>query len=105
MPNATEQVPAVAGNLLGAAKEFAPLPYLWSDQYDARIQGYGVFPEGAEISVLHGQLSDRAFVVGYRRRGKVVGVLGLNSPRDLRELRRLVVDGASHQGDRPAPVR
>jgi hypothetical protein len=31
----------------------------------------------------------------YTHRGRVVGVLGWNSPRELRTLRRLVVDAAS----------
>ena len=90
--NATEQAMAVAGNLLGADKDFAPIPYFWSDQYEARIQAYGIFPEGAEITVLHGQPADRKFVAGYGHQGKTVGVLGWNSPRELRRLRQLVVD-------------
>jgi 3-phenylpropionate/trans-cinnamate dioxygenase ferredoxin reductase component len=92
--NATEQAMAVAGNMLGAARQFAPVPYFWTDQYDARIQAYGIFPADAEIAVLHGQLTSRTFVVGYGHQGKVVGVLGWNSPRELRTLRSLVVDRA-----------
>jgi NADPH-dependent 2,4-dienoyl-CoA reductase/sulfur reductase-like enzyme len=90
--NATEQAMAVAANLLGADRAFVPIPYFWSDQYDVRIQAYGIFPEDAEITVLHGQPASRKFVVGYGHRGKMVGVLGWNSPRELRRLRRLVVD-------------
>jgi 3-phenylpropionate/trans-cinnamate dioxygenase ferredoxin reductase component len=92
--NATEQAMAVAGNLLGADKAFVPIPYFWSDQYDARIQAYGIFPENADTTVLHGQLADRKFVVGYGHQGKTVGVLGWNNPRELRRLRQLVVDQA-----------
>ncbi|WP_079161493.1 NAD(P)/FAD-dependent oxidoreductase [Streptomyces fodineus] len=90
--NATEQALAVAGNMLGAAREFAPVPYFWTDQYDARIQAYGIFPADADIAVLHGRPADRTFVVGYGHQGKVAGVLGWNSPRELRTLRQLVVD-------------
>jgi NADPH-dependent 2,4-dienoyl-CoA reductase/sulfur reductase-like enzyme len=90
--NASEQAIAVAGNLLGADKPFAPIPYFWTDQYDARIQAYGIFPADAEITVLHGQPASREFVAGYARQGKTVGVLGWNSPRELRKLRQLVVD-------------
>ena len=92
--NATEQGMAVAANLLGADKTFAPVPYFWSDQYDARIQAYGIFPQGADITVLHGDLASRKFVAAYGERGTVVGVLGWNSHRELRKLRRLVVDRA-----------
>jgi 3-phenylpropionate/trans-cinnamate dioxygenase ferredoxin reductase component len=92
--NATEQAMAVAGNLLGANRPYAPVPYFWTDQYDARIQAYGIFPADADITVLHGRPTDRSFVVGYGHQGKVVGVLGWNSPRALRRLRRLIVDRA-----------
>jgi NADPH-dependent 2,4-dienoyl-CoA reductase/sulfur reductase-like enzyme len=92
--NATEQGMAVAANLLGAEEIFAPVPYFWSDQYDARIQAYGIFPQGADITVLHGDLASRKFVAAYGERGTVVGVLGWNSPRELRKLRQLVVDHA-----------
>jgi NADPH-dependent 2,4-dienoyl-CoA reductase/sulfur reductase-like enzyme len=92
--NATEQAIAIAGNLLGANQPFCPVPYFWTDQYDARIQAYGTFPADADITVLDGQLSDRKFVAGYGHQGKVVGVLGWNSPRALRQLRQLVVDRA-----------
>jgi NADPH-dependent 2,4-dienoyl-CoA reductase/sulfur reductase-like enzyme len=90
--NASEQAMAVAGNLLGADRPFAPVPYFWTDQYDARIQAYGVFPADADITVLHGQPASRKFVAGYGRQGKMVGVLGWNSPREVRKLRQLVVD-------------
>ncbi|MGI8329398.1 NAD(P)/FAD-dependent oxidoreductase [Actinomadura scrupuli] len=92
--NATEQGTAVAVNLLGGDQAFAPVPYFWTDQYDARIQAYGIFPEAAESIVLHGDLADRKFVVGYAFEGKVVGVLGWNCPLELRKLRPLVVDHA-----------
>jgi 3-phenylpropionate/trans-cinnamate dioxygenase ferredoxin reductase subunit len=90
--NATEQAIAVAGNLLGAGRPFAPVPYFWTDQYDARIQAYGIFPADADITVLHGQPTSRNFVAGYAHQGKTVGILGWNSPRELRKLRQLVVD-------------
>jgi NADPH-dependent 2,4-dienoyl-CoA reductase/sulfur reductase-like enzyme len=93
--NATEQGMAVAGNLLGDDRAFAPVPYFWSDQYDARIQAYGIFPDGAQVTVLHGDMASRTFVAAYGRHGEVVGVLGWNSPRELRKLRQLVVDHAA----------
>lgn len=85
--NATEQAMAVAGNLLGDNSAYAPVPYFWSDQYDARIQAYGIFPPEAEMTVLQGDLASRRFVASYSHHGTVVGVLGWNSPRELRALR------------------
>jgi hypothetical protein len=92
--NATEQAMVVAANLLGDDQAYAPVPYFWTDQYDARIQAYGIFPADADITLMHGELASRRFVVGYSHRGRVVGVLGWNSPRELRRLRQLVVDAA-----------
>lgn len=88
--NATEQGMAVAGNLLGDRKPFTPLPYFWSDQYDTRIQACGILPLDAEVAVVHGDLNDRKFVALYRRQGKVVGVVGWNSPRELHHYRRQI---------------
>lgn len=96
--NATEQGMTVAANILGEERPFAPVPYFWSDQYDARIQAYGIFPDGADITVVHGSLDDRKFVAAYGHEGTVVGVLGWNSHRELRGLRQLVVDRAPYPG-------
>ncbi|MFI1854230.1 NAD(P)/FAD-dependent oxidoreductase [Streptomyces sp. NPDC020480] len=100
--NATEQGMAVAADLLGEQRPFAPIPYFWSDQYDARIQAYGIFPDDADVKIVHGSLDDRRFVAAYGHEGKVVGVLGWNSHRELRKLRQLVVDHAPHPGTRTA---
>lgn len=88
--NATEQGMAVARNLLGAQAPFAPVPYFWTDQFDARIQAYGVFPAGAEMVVAHGRVAERKFVAHYLADGRVVGVLGWNMARQLRMDRQLI---------------
>jgi NADPH-dependent 2,4-dienoyl-CoA reductase/sulfur reductase-like enzyme len=93
--NATEQAVAVAGNLLGDDRPFAPVPYFWTDQYDTKIQAYGIFPTDAEIQILRGDPDDLRFVAAYGHRGTVVGVLGWNSHREIRSLRQLVADRAA----------
>ncbi|MGW0998312.1 NAD(P)/FAD-dependent oxidoreductase [Streptomyces sp. NPDC002523] len=102
--NATEQAMAAAGNLLGDATPFAPVPYFWTDQYDTRIQAYGIFPPDAETRIVHGDTSDGHFAAAYGHHGRVVGVLGWNAPRQVRTLRRLVVDHASWTGFAAAPA-
>jgi NADPH-dependent 2,4-dienoyl-CoA reductase/sulfur reductase-like enzyme len=92
--NATEQGIAAAGNLLGDDRPFAPVPYFWTDQYDTKIQAYGIFRDDADIHILQGHPDDRRFVAAYAHHGTVVGVIGWNSPRELRTLRQLVVDHA-----------
>ena len=92
--NATEQGTAVAANLLGADRPFSPVPYFWSDQYDVRLQAHGIFPPTATMTVVHGDIADRRFAAAYVENGTVVGVLGWNCPRAVRDLRRLVADRA-----------
>ncbi len=88
--NATEQGMAVARNLLGAQSLFAPVPYFWTDQFDTKIQAYGVFPPEAQIVVAHGGLAERKFVAHYSVEGRVLGVLGWNMARQLRQDRNLI---------------
>ena len=92
--NATEQAVAVAANLLGRPTSFAPAPYFWTDQFDVKIQAYGIFPDGAEMLIAHGDPTEGKFVAHYRENGVVVGVLGWNMPRQLRTDRALVIDRA-----------
>lgn len=92
--NATEQAMTAAGNLLGDATAFAPVPYFWTDQYDTRIQAYGMFPAGADMRVLDGDPAEGRFTAAYGCRGTVVGVLGWNSPGTVRRLRALVAERA-----------
>lgn len=92
--NATEQAMAVAGNLLGDDRPFAPVPYFWTDQYDTKIQAYGIFPAGAPCQITHGDPDEHRFVASYGYQGRVVGVLGWNSPREVRTMRRLITEHA-----------
>jgi NADPH-dependent 2,4-dienoyl-CoA reductase/sulfur reductase-like enzyme len=93
--NATEQGMAVAANLLGAHRPFAPIPYFWTDQYDTRLQAYGIFPENARMTVLHGDIASREFAAAYVENGTVVGALGWNCHGGVRKLRQLVADRTS----------
>ncbi|GHF93909.1 MULTISPECIES: NAD(P)/FAD-dependent oxidoreductase [Amycolatopsis] len=92
--NATEQGMAVAAAIMGEAKPFAPVPYFWTDQYDTKIQAYGIFPEDARVQLLDGGFDERKFIAAYVRDDTVVGVLGWDEPRRVREARRLVVEQA-----------
>ncbi len=49
----------VAADILGERRAFAPIPCFWSDQYDTRIQAYGVFPADAEATVVNGSPESR----------------------------------------------
>ena len=74
---------------------FDPVPWFWSDQYDRKIQLSGR-PEATDIArVVHGSVDEFRFVTMYGREGRLVGVLGMNRPRHVIQLRGLIEEGAS----------
>ncbi|GIF25541.1 pyridine nucleotide-disulfide oxidoreductase [Paractinoplanes tereljensis] len=82
--NVTEQAIAVAGAILGDPAAYTPIPYFWTDQFDAKLQMYGVLPAAAEVQVVEGDPAARRFVAVYREAGRVTGVLGWNMPKQAR---------------------
>jgi len=96
--NAVEQAGAAAETLLagpGLAKPFAPVPFVWSDQYDRKIQVAGrVGPQDA-MTIALGSLAERRFVALFGRAGRLVGALAMNRPRPLIACRRLIREGRS----------
>jgi NADPH-dependent 2,4-dienoyl-CoA reductase/sulfur reductase-like enzyme len=79
------------------AATYDPIPWFWSDQYDRKIQLAGRSGADADVEVVHGSTEERRFVALYGRAGRVVGVLGMNRPRHVMQLRSLVEEGASWQ--------
>lgn len=101
--NATEQGIAAAANLLGAHTPFAPLPFFWTDQYNARIQVYGLIGGDCEATVLEDNPGPGNLMVAYSRDGIVEGILGWNMVRPLRKARALIgrpLDETGIRGER-----
>jgi 3-phenylpropionate/trans-cinnamate dioxygenase ferredoxin reductase component len=97
--NAAEQGVAAARRLLVPGGEpapaFAPIPFVWSDQYDRKIQSVGHFRGDDEMEVVHGTLSERRFVSVFGRAGRLVGALGFSMPAKVMQYRRMIEDEAS----------
>jgi len=97
--NASDMGVAAARRLLhggGAGPEpFAPVPFVWSDQYDRKIQTAGHFHGDDEMVVVHGSLEERRFVALFGHAGRLVGVLGFSMPAKLMQYRRLIAERAS----------
>ncbi len=93
--NAVEQGRAAALSLLhgDAAPAFAPVPWFWSDQYDTKIQLAGWPGADATVQVVEEDESAGRLVALYGRGGKVVGVLGLNRPRQVMHYRMQIEAG------------
>ncbi|MER5516580.1 FAD-dependent oxidoreductase [Streptomyces sp. NPDC002763] len=90
--NATEQAAAVAGVLLGEDRPYVPVPYFWTDQFEAKLQVHGLLPADADVEVVEGDVAARRFVLRYSSEGAVTGVLGWNMPKQTRLRRQEVVD-------------
>lgn len=92
--NATEQGQVVARNILGERQPFAPVPFFWSDQFDVKIQMYGVASRGIELRIVEGSLHEQRFVAAYYEEGeRLVAVLGWNSPKQLLVYRQQLLEG------------
>ncbi len=87
---AGEQARTVAADLLGDADPLALVPYWWSDQYDVRVQAYGVTGSGREERWLAGDRDAPTFALAQRDGDLVGGVVGWNAARVTREGRALV---------------
>jgi NADPH-dependent 2,4-dienoyl-CoA reductase/sulfur reductase-like enzyme len=103
--NAVQQGEAAARRLLvgdGEPEPFAPIPWFWSDQYDRKLQLAGRCRPDDDVEVVIGSAEERRFVALYGRAGRLVGVLGMNRPRHVMQLRQQLVDGASWDDARAA---
>jgi NADPH-dependent 2,4-dienoyl-CoA reductase/sulfur reductase-like enzyme len=97
--NAAEQGEAAARNLLAAmtgepAAPYAPVPFVWSDQFDHRIQYLGHAGPDDEVVIAAGSIEEGRLLALYGRDGRLRAALGLNAPRWLMPLRRVFLDGA-----------
>ena len=89
--NATEQARHAVLTLLAGdsgGEPFGPVPFVWSDQYDLKIQSAGVVAGADETKIVSGSLGDRKFVKLYGRKGRLMGALAINEARKLIGYRR-----------------
>lgn len=95
--NAVDQGRTVAAKLVGRPRQYASVPWFWSDQGDAKLQITGL-TAGHDQVLLSGEMGDDAFSVFCFKDGALVGVESVNRPADHIAARRLL------QGDvRPSP--
>ncbi|HVN37079.1 MAG TPA: FAD-dependent oxidoreductase [Myxococcota bacterium] len=98
--NAVEQADAAATRLLARpehAVPYAPVPFVWSDQYDLKIQATGLIRPDDEMFVGHGTLAERRFVAYFGRKGRLTGALAVNRVRQLMATRRMLREGVSFE--------
>lgn len=97
--NASEQAAVVARDIVGEPGDpYDGIPFWWTDQYDAKIQAYGLPGSDAEEVVLHRD-GDEPTLVAYGRAGRLDGIVGWSNIRGTRQARQLVLDRASWPPD------
>ena len=98
--NAAEQGAAVARSLLAgrrSAEHYLPLPYIWSDQYDIKIQVLGNPRPDDVVEVVDGSEEDGRFVAIFGRGGNLTAAVGFGRPRQLMRFRSLLLDHKSFE--------
>lgn len=99
--NAVEQGRHVAATLLGEQTPYAPVPWFWSDQYDAKFQVAGLM-EDHDIEVVRGDVASGRFSVFCYARKQLVAVESINAPAEHMLARRLIKAGVSPTPDEVA---
>lgn len=94
--NAVTQGRFAAGTLLGSEDvPYAPVPYVWSDQYEHKLQVVGRREPGDGLLVVDGSLEDRRFVAAYVRGERVTAAVTLNRRASAMRIRGLLRAGAT----------
>lgn len=86
--NAIDMAEALAANMLGAARDYVPRPWFWSDQFDAKLQIAG-------LNLGHDRVVSRPGSVWYYRGERLIAVDALNDPRAYMIGKRLIEAGRS----------
>ena len=95
--SAVEQGVHAATRLLRGA-EVPPLehlPYVWTDQFELRLQMAGHIQAGDAMHVCHGSLDEERFLVLFGRADRLSGAVGNKRPRQLMAVRKLMAAGSS----------
>ena len=93
VPNAIDQAECVAGNLLGAGKDYVPKPWFWSDQYDVKLLIAGLNTGYDRIVTRQGDGPTVSF--WYYRGDDLLAVDAMNDPRAYMIGKRLIEAGRS----------
>ncbi len=91
--NAIDQAELVAENMAGAAKDYVPSPWFWSDQFDCKLQIAGL-NTGYDHIVTRGP-DGEAVSFWYFRGDQLLAIDAMNDPRAYMVGKRLLETGRS----------
>ncbi|KAA2238363.1 NAD(P)/FAD-dependent oxidoreductase [Salinarimonas soli] len=89
--NAVDGAKAAAAAMLGESPLYDPVPWFWSDQYDAKLQIAGL-STGYTHAEVEGDPASGSFAVAYRDGGRLLAVDAVNWPRRHMEARRALAE-------------
>lgn len=89
LDNAGNQGVAAARAMLHKGEIYAPIPFVWSDQYDLKMQYVG-HASGDDEVVLRGSPKTVPWSAFYLRDGRLVAALAMNRFKDIPAARRLI---------------
>ncbi len=87
--NAIDQAECIAENIMGAARDYAPVPWFWSDQYDAKLQIAGLGFGSNHILTRAGRTAG-SVSFWYMKDDQVLAVDAINDPRSYMIGKRLI---------------
>lgn len=96
--NAVEQGAHAAATLLDpeGATPYAHVPWVWTDQYELRLQMAGLAPApGDAMHVVQGTIEQGRFVALVGRAGRLAGAIGLGRARHVNVWRQRMAEGIS----------
>ena len=91
--NAIDQAELVAENILGAGLDYQAKPWVWSDQYDCKLQIAGLNP-GSDNIITRGP-DGEAVSFWYFKGDTLLAVDAMNDPRGYMVGKRLIENGKS----------
>jgi 3-phenylpropionate/trans-cinnamate dioxygenase ferredoxin reductase subunit len=94
--SAVEQAATAATTLLHGPQGdgHAPIPYVWSDQYDHKLQVVGHTSPEDEVQIVEGDIGEQRFIAALGRDGRLVGAFGMDMPGRIMGWRNKVAEGA-----------
>lgn len=96
--SAVEQSDVVARRIVqGTADDFAPIPYVWTDQFDLRIAIVGEVRDGDEMQIGLGKIDEDRFLALFGRDERLVAAVGFKRPRQLNACRKKIAEGVSFE--------
>jgi 3-phenylpropionate/trans-cinnamate dioxygenase ferredoxin reductase subunit len=91
--NALEQAKTAASNICGIDKQYAQIPWFWSDQYDLKLQIAGL-SSGYDRVIIRGDMASRSFACLYLCDGQLIAIDAINNPRDFVQAKALIANKA-----------